>query len=392
MSPVRKAIAALAVLVGLGVLALVTIVAPIVDRRMNSVIPGAAPPPGDDARALHRGATVVDLHADALLWPRDLNDRHRHGHVDLPRLQDGNVAVQVFSVVTKTPRGINYERNTGETDNITLLAIAERYPVRAWWSLRERALYQAGRLREMAARSRGSLRVLETTNDLEVLLADRAGGTAITGGILATEGLHPIEGSVATLDTLVGAGYRIFGLTHFFDNDVGGSAHGVSRGGLTPLGTAVVQRAHALGAILDLAHASHSLFTDVLRGTTGPVMVSHTGVQGTCPGPRNLSDEQLRAIAARGGLVGIGIWDGAICEVTPASFARAVRHALEVGGDDYVALGSDFDGATRTPIDVSGLAALTEALLNEGLSRTQVRKVLGENAVAFFRRHLPPRL
>lgn len=377
-------------IVGVAVGVFVTAVAPIVDRRMNTVIPGPGVPVSTEAAALHTSATVVDLHADALLWPRDLNDRHANGHVDLPRLKEGHVAIQVFSVVTKTPRGINYDRNTDETDNITLLALAERYPPRAWRSLRERARWQATRFDRMAAASNGALRPVRSVTDLFSVLTARQGGSEAIGGILATEGLHPAEGVVTNIDTLFAAGFRIFGLTHFFDNELGGSAHGVSHAGLTPFGRAAIERARALGAIIDVAHASPAMVDDVLRSGIPALVVSHTGVQGTCPGPRNLSDDQLRAIAARGGLVGIGFWDGAICEVTPASFARAVKHAITIGGEDFVALGSDFDGATRMPIDASGLPQLTQAMLQEGLTAAQVRKVLGENAVAFFQRHLPP--
>ena len=390
MSPRRRLLVVTATLLGLAVAAMLTVVAPVVDRRMNTVIAGATLTVSPSAQALHRAATVVDLHADALLWPRDLNARHDHGHVDLPRLRDGHVGLQVFSVVTKTPRGINYDRNTGDTDNITLLALAERYPPRAWRSLRERALWQARRFDQMAGQSAGALLPVRTAGGLDQLLAARSSGSAAIGGILATEGLHPAEGVVGNVDTLFAAGFRIFGLTHFFDNEIGGSAHGISHGGLTTFGQAAVERIATLGGIIDVAHGSAALVDDVLGSGAPAVMVSHTGVQGTCPGPRNLSDDQLRGIAAHGGLVGIGFWDGAICEVSAASFARAVRHALSVAGDSVVALGSDFDGATRMPFDASGLPSLTEAMLQAGLTPDQVRGVLGANAIAFLRRHLPP--
>lgn len=368
----------------------VTVVAPVVDRRMNTRSLDANPVPSDTARALHATLAVVDLHADALLWPRDITERHAHGHVDLPRLIDGNVAVQVFSVVTKTPRGINYERNDDRTDNITLLALAERYPPRAWRSLRQRALWQANRLYRAAASSDGRLHVVTSGHELDEVMRLAQGRTPAVAAVLATEGLHPLEGEVASLDTLFAAGFRMFGFTHFFDNEVGGSAHGVSRGGLTPLGRDVVRRIDALGGIIDVAHASPTLVDDILATTTRPVVVSHGGVQGTCPGPRNLTDDQLRRIAARGGLVGIGLWDGALCEPSLDAFARAVRHAVGVAGDSAVALGSDFDGATRTPIDAAGLPAATDALLKAGLTADQVRAVMGGNAIRFLRTNLPP--
>jgi microsomal dipeptidase-like Zn-dependent dipeptidase len=382
-------------LVGLALVLLVagigffTVLAHLVDRSLNTMIDAPPHRVAAAAESLHLAATVVDLHTDALLWPRDLNDRHRHGHVDLPRLQDGNVAVQVFSVVTKTPRGINYERNEATTDNITLLAMAERYPLRAWRSLRERARWQATRLHDQAARSNGTLRVVRTRAGLREVLDARSRGDRVIAGILATEGLHPLEADVANLDTLFAAGFRMFGLTHFFDNEVGGSAHGTAKGGLTAFGREVIARAEALGATIDVAHASPKLFDDVLAATRRPLVVSHAGVQGTCAGPRNLSDAQLRALAAHGGLVGIGYWDGAICETSAASFGRAVAYAVKVAGEDHVALGSDFDGSTRTPFDAGGLAQVTEAMLNAGLSPDQVRKVLGGNAIRFLLANLP---
>lgn len=388
-------------LLTVAVVALVAVVltlwvgADIADRRMNHVT--ARPPysASPTAVALLDSIDVVDLHADALLWPRDLLERHDHGHVDVPRLHDGRVALEVFSVVTKTPRGINYDRNTAETDNITLLAIAEHYPVRAWSSLLERAREQARRLAEAAARSPrpggSTLRVIRSRADLARLLEERREGKAVIGGVLATEGLHPIEKKLENVDTLVTAGFRIFGLTHFFDNEVGGSAHGVEKGGLTPLGRRVIAHLDSLGMVVDLAHASPRLVDDVLSVTRRPVIVSHSGVRGTCPGPRNLTDDQLRRVAATGGLVGIGYWDGAVCEPTLAAFAKAVKYAVGVAGVEHVALGSDFDGSTTTPIDATGMAAVADALRREGLADAEIAQVMGGNALRFLLGTLPPR-
>lgn len=367
------------------------------DRSMNKVTAPGPYPASAAAESLLQHLDVVDLHADALLWPRDLLERHDHGHVDLPRLRDGHFALQVFSVVTKTPRGINYERNTDQTDNVTLLAITQRYPVRAWFSLRERALWQAHRLRDAARRSLEApaglpeLRVVRTRGDVAALLAARRAGKGTIGALLATEGLHPLEGRLDNLDTLAAAGFRMFGFTHFFDNEVGGSAHGVGQGGLTPFGRAVVQRMDSLGLIIDVAHASSQLVDDILATTRRPVVVSHGGVQGTCPGPRNLTDDQLTRIAARGGVVGIGYWDGAICELTPRAFARAVIYAVTVAGEDHVALGSDFDGATTTPFDASAMAVVAQSLLEGGLTDAQVAKVMGGNALRLLEQFLPER-
>jgi microsomal dipeptidase-like Zn-dependent dipeptidase len=144
-----------------------------------------------------------------------------------------------------------------------------------------------------------------------------------------------------------------------------------------------------LHILIDLAHASPQAVDEVLAMATRPVVVSHTGVKATCPGPRNLSDDQLRGIAATGGLVGIGYWDGAVCTIGPASTARAIRHAADVIGTDHVALGSDFDGAVEVPFDTSQLAQITQALLDEGFSEQEIRQIMGGNVVRLLRETLP---
>ncbi|MEP7343671.1 MAG: membrane dipeptidase, partial [Gemmatimonadaceae bacterium] len=212
---------ALVIVVAVVAVGFFTTLAPLADRHFNRVVPDGSAPPSPAAESLHRTLRVVDLHADALLWPRNLLKRAEHGHVDLPRLQEGGVALQVFSVVTKTPRGINYERNSAATDNVTLLAIAERYPPRAWRSLYERALFQAAKLRAAERRSGGQVVILNSGAALDAFLSARLGNPRMVGGILATEGLHPLEGRLDRLDSLAAAGYRMFGLTHFFDNEVG---------------------------------------------------------------------------------------------------------------------------------------------------------------------------
>jgi microsomal dipeptidase-like Zn-dependent dipeptidase len=145
----------------------------------------------------------------------------------------------------------------------------------------------------------------------------------------------------------------------------------------------------ARGVLLDLAHASPAAVADALAIARRPVVVSHTGVKGTCNSPRNLSDSQLRAIAASGGVVGIGFWPGATCGADVADIARAVRHAVTVAGADHVGLGSDYDGAVAVPFDTSRMAELTEALLLAGMSEEEIAKVMGGNAVRVLSAGLP---
>jgi membrane dipeptidase len=387
---VRSVTAALAAGAGLAA-------APIAGRAIGAVAEGAInrthrPPPypaSARARELHRHLLVVDLHADSLLWGRDLLTRSRRGHVDVPRMIDGNVAIQAFAAAVKVPWGINLERNEDRGDLVTFLALAQGWPRATWRSLPARALHLAARLRWMAGRSRGRFTVLATSSDLAAYLARRAINPRITAGLLTIEGAHVLEGDLDNVDRLADAGFRMMSPSHFFDTDLGGSAHGVRKGGLTPLGRAMIARMERRNMLVDVAHASRATIDDVLALATRPVVASHTGVQGTAGSIRNLSDDHLRAIARTGGLVGIGFWPVACGGRHPGAIARSVAHAVAVAGSGHVGLGSDFDGAVPTPFDASGMAQVTDALLAEGLSDDEVARVMGGNALRLLADHLP---
>ena len=361
----------------------------LLDRQMNSVANPAPYPASDKAEELHRRLFVADLHDDALLWQRDLLQRHDYGHSDLPRLLEGHVGLQVFSTVTKTPRGINYQSNPSDTDNITLLAMAQRWPRATWDSLLQRALYQAGKLEQAAAGSAGQLVLVRSRGDLQAFLQAWQQDPQRVAALLATEGLHPIEGKLENIDRLYDAGFRIAGLTHFFDNEVGGSAHGLEKGGLTPLGRQVVARLEEKRMLIDLAHASKALIDDVLAVARRPLLVSHTGVAGTCPGPRNLSDEHLKRIAASGGVIGIGYWDAAVCATSVDAIVRAIRYTADKVGVAHVALGSDFNGTVHTPFDSTGLAQITEGLQKAGFSEAEIAAIMGGNVRDLLLASLP---
>lgn len=392
MKTVRRMLVGLLIAIAAGALIFFFAVARIVGARMNRIDDAKAIAVSARADSLHRTLRVVDLHNDLLMWDRDPAARGFTGHTDVPRLVEGNVAVEVFSTVTKTPKGQNYERNGAESDNITLLAVASRWPRRTWDSRLQRALYEAGKLRHAAAVSEGRLAVVTTAAELARALDYRAStpGIKLVAGILNTEGLQALDGEMANLDTLFAHGFRMAGLAHFFDNEVAGSAHGVVKGGLSPLGRRVVQRMQQLGMIVDLAHVSPRAFDDVLEMARRPVVVSHTGVQATCAGPRNLTDDQLRRLAVNGALIGIGFWDGAVCDLAPRAIARAIRHAANVAGLSHIALGSDWDGATTVAFGADQVAQVTEALLQEGFSPPEIRAVMGENAIRFLMENLPP--
>jgi membrane dipeptidase len=324
------------------------------------------------------------------MWRRSLLDDASRGQVDLPRLLKGNVALQIFSSVTKTPKEQNYDSNSAETDNITLLAIAQLQPVRTWNSLLERSLWHSEKLARAAAGSNGQLRVVTTPQQLDQLLADRAAGKKVVGGMLSVEGLQNLEGKLTNLDRLHAAGFRMAGLAHFFDNEVAGSMHGVAKGGLTPLGVQVVRRMERIGMIVDVAHSSHASVAQVLAMARRPVVSSHGGVQATCKVNRNLTDDEIRGIARTGGVVGIGYWDAALCSTAPEAVARAIAHVRDLVGIDHVGLGSDFDGAVTTAFDSGQLVEVTQALVNRGFTPDEIRKAMGGNVLRLIRAGIVP--
>lgn len=368
----------------------ITIAPGVIENQHNTVI--SAPPYQVDANAskVHLSLDfIADLHSDALLWKRDLLKKSDRGHVDIPRLQEANAALQVFTIVSKTPKNQNYSNNTDETDNITLLQFAQGNPPSTWNSLYARAIYQAGRLQQMADDSENNFVIIRQQKELENFIEQRKVNPRLTAGMLGVEGAHMLEGDIENLSSAYEAGIRILAPVHFFDNALGGSAHGTDKGGLTEFGRTVIRKAEEFHMIIDLSHGSTQLIDDILNMTTQPVIVTHTGVRGTCDNNRNLSDEQLRRIADTGGLVGIALFEQAVCGNDAQATVRAIRHATDVMGIKHVALGSDFDGAVTTHFDVTGLVKITEALITAGYSSQEISQIMGGNARDFFLKNLP---
>ncbi len=389
MRTIKWGLGIIGVLIVLGLAGFFLFAPGIAERSMNVVKDHAPYPVSPEAQALHDSLVIGDLHADTLLWNRDLNDRHDQGQVDFPRLIEGNVAIQVFTSVTKTPAGQNYEENASDArDNVTLLAIGQLWPIRTWNSLFERALYHAERLKQDAEQSNGAVRFVTTQAELDAVLEARANGETVVAALFGTEGGHPLEGDITNLDRLQDAGLRLMGLQHFFDNALGGSLHGTGGGGLTDFGRDVVAEIETRPIVLDLAHSSQQVVRDVLAMTDMPVIVSHTGLHSHCEVVRNYPDELMKEIAATGGVIGIGYWEDVTCDDSPAGIAATVKAAIDAVGENAVTLGSDFDGAVTTSFDTSELAALTQAMLDAGITESQIRKVAGENMIRVLRARL----
>jgi microsomal dipeptidase-like Zn-dependent dipeptidase len=366
------------------------VVPPMIDNQFNPVIDKGPYTVSNEARALYESLDFVgDLHCDALLWDRNLLKHNNHGQADIPRMLEGNVSLQAFTIVTKSPKGQNMQQNTGETDNITSLVIAQGRGMDSWFSLYERAIDQCEALHRFAEKSDGKFRVIQYRNELQNFIADRKSNRQLASGYLGVEGGHCLEGKLENVDGLWNAGVRMMGPTHFFDNELGGSAHGVSGEGLTEFGKQVIKRMNELGMIIDVAHSSEAIIDDVLAMTTKPILTSHTGVKGMMNSQRNLSDEHIRGIAQTGGLIGIAFFPEAIGDPSAENIVKTMKYVKDLVGYQYVALGSDYDGSVTTQFDCTGFPLLVEEMLKLGFTEEEIRGIMGENLKRFLLENLP---
>lgn len=361
----------------------------VVMMALNRTSASSEQPVSAEAAALHARLLVADLHSDVLMWNRDILTRDTRGHTDVPRLIEGNVAVQGFTAATRIPATMNINATPDRWDVQVPLTFFQGWPAATWISAKHRALFMARKFEKAAEASNGQLSFLRTREDLAKYLERRSGDPKVTAGFLGIEGLHCLEGDLNNVRAMFNAGFRMMAPTHFFDNPLGGSAHGLQKMGLTEFGAEVIRAMEQLQIIVDLAHASPKMIDDILAMVTRPVVISHTGVKGTCDNNRNLSDDQLRRIAAGGGLIGIGFWPTATCGEDAASIARAIRYTADLVGVEHVCLGSDYDGATVTPFDASGMAQLTQALMDVGFAEDAIAQIMGANVLRLWSELLP---
>jgi membrane dipeptidase len=339
----------------------------------------------EEARSVHDACPSVDLHADSLLWARwvgyDITRKHEpplpraalFGHVDVPRLREGNVGAQFFGLVSM-PVGSKgaFAAVSGQIDEL------------------EKAI----------ALARGELVLARSAHDVTQLtdvntVHDAAKPVA---ALLGLEGAHALEGSVDNLVTLAKRGLRYLGLLHFSANDCGAPALGWGQDetlGLTRFGHTVIEAAEANGVIVDLAHINRLGFLDACVACQKPPIVSHTGVLGAFEHWRNIDDVQLRAVADRGGCIGVIYCPQFVGPGGVDAVVAHLKHIVNVVGEDAPALGSDWDGfIVPTPelADPRGMPRLTEALLRAGFTSKVIHKILRGNAVRVLADHPCPDL
>ena len=320
-----------------------------------------------DAGKLHQKSIVFDGHCDTLLavlaGKRRLGERSSEGHLDLPRMREGGVTAQIFAICTCSrhlPSG----------------------PLK-------QALRMLDAFYRELADNPDSLVLATSAADIE-----RAKGEGKVAAILGLEGAEPLEGDLGVLRMLHRLGVRVVGLTW---NRRNRAADGVNEartgGGLTNFGVELVRELNRLGMVIDMAHLAPAGVRDVLELSEAPVIASHANAYALCPHRRNLTDEQLEAIAAKGGVVGVTFVPRFVAQdKEEASLERLldhIDHMAKVAGIDHVGLGSDFDGFDDKPMagleDVTKLPNVTAGLLERGYSADEVKKVLGGNFLRVFR-------
>ncbi len=330
---------------------------------------------------------IADWHSDSLLWNRSLNSNNSYGHIDFPRMRRGSIGLQVFSTVTWVPKKITTS-NPMEGDALAKLALANGWPPSTLISKYARARHQS-KLLDRAIKKDANVELITSRTNLMDFLKKRQGDKNLLAVMKATEGLHAMEADIKKLDQLIADGFRVMGLVHMFDNKIGGSSYGVDKGGLTDLGKEVIQKLNQESILIDLAHASSKLIDDVLTLSTQPIMVSHTGIRGTQNQPRNLSDTQIKAIANKGGVIGIGFWPTAVGGNGLTSIVASIKYVSDLVGVDHVSLGSDFDGYVSTPIDGGSMPLLVQKLLDSGFKFDEIEKIMGGNQIRFLLANLP---
>jgi len=327
-----------------------------------------------EAAQLHRDCLVFDLHADTpklMEYGFDIAQRHRSPHkvfsyirhIDLPRAEDGNLGAQFFGMWTMPLPGSAH------------------------------AVHKQIDAVESATRKH-PMRMAQVRSAAELDAARKAGQLA---ALLGIEGGHALEGKLDNVEAFARRGVRYLGLLHFSANEIGAPAKGMGQDanrGLTGFGRDVVRECDRTGVIVDLAHISRRGFFDALEVSEKPVYVSHTGVLGVKQHWRNIDDEQIRAVADHGGVVGVIFAPRFLGGPGIDAVLDHILYIRKVAGDDVAALGSDFDGFVRSPDglrDVADLPNVTDGLLRRGVPEAAIRKILGENARRVLA-DVPPRV
>ena len=368
---------------------------------------------------LHREATVVDMHCDTIaraMAGEDLSKDLPAGHVDIPKLRRGGVDLEVFACYAPPPSND-----------------LEKY------QSANKVFAEIEAVHDLVEKNPDDLALVLTPQD-----ANAARNDSKTGVLIGIEGGYAIENDLVLLREFYRAGVRLMTLTHWTATDWADASGDPKpiHGGLTPFGESVVAEMNKLGMIIDVSHSGDETFWDVLRLSKAPVVASHSACRALSPHHRNLSDEMLKALAEKNGLIGITVLPGflrseldtkqsqlfakvaaehglpaddqAIGKADPAkrdafnadfdkrwaalkktlppvdvkTVVDHIDHVVKVTGDaDHVGLGSDYDGTSDTPVGLENIGLLpniTKELVRRGYKPDAIRKILGGNFMRIF--------
>ena len=367
---------------------------------------GALPPVSERARQVHASGMLFDGHndlpwrlrteGDFTLSKFDLSKRLDSGQADIPRLREGGVKAQFWSVYIPSEHPNPARTVTEQIDLVNRMV--DRYP--------------------------DALEMAYTADDVE-----RITKNGKIASLIGIEGGVAIENSLAQLRAFYTLGARYMTLTHNTTLDWADAANDTAKhDGLTPFGERVVKEMNRLGMLVDISHVSPATMADALRVSQAPLIASHSSAFAICPSPRNVPDEILKEVTKNGGVVMVNFYSGFVVPESgkimrkvmdemrtkyPDRDARTkaieewfkseggklsrgtyrdvadhIDHLVKVAGIDHVGIGSDFDGITAWPVgldDVSSYPRLTDELLHRGYSETDIHKILGANVLRAFR-------
>ncbi len=340
----------------------------------------------DRARTLHEDSLVVDTHNDTVLHliksppfitsvanppspRRTLGERSEHGQIDIPRIREGGVDCLLFAMYGSPLYTARLRRLVQMLDAFTLEV--ERYP-------------------DQIAVATSHREITRTVKDGKI------------AAVITVEGGEPLEGSVEALRTIYRLGVRSLTLTHFPRNELGDGSGSDSGSHLTDFGVEVVQEMNRLGMLVDISHINETGFWDVIKQSSDPVVATHSNCKALCSHHRNLTDDQIKALAEKGGVMnlsfcagfikdGIGFGDpDALKKVTVEDWLDHLDHAVELVGTSHVGVGSDLDGGCGFPglDDITKFPSLTEGMVSRGYSDEDIRKILGANDLRVFKKVL----
>lgn len=318
------------------------------------------------AKQIHQKATVFDGHCDTILevlnHKRSLGSRTLVGHLDIPRMKEGGVDVQFFAVfiedIYKPDRSL------------------------------KRTLQLIDCFYKEIEKNQDDISLVTNYNQIEEV--NSAGKIA---AILSIEGGEALEGDLGVLRVLYKLGVRLLTLTWNQRNQIAdGIGESRTGSGLTKFGLKVIDEMNRLGMLIDVSHLSETGFWDVIKRSKAPIVASHSNCYALCPHLRNLKDEQIKALADKGGVIGITFVPNFLTQekrkTTVGDVIKHIDYLVEKVGVDYIGLGSDFDGTGGLPLGLEGVDKvpnITGELLDRGYKEKDIKKILGENFLRVFK-------